>query len=270
MDALGAATATAVNSMLSIERRFAASARRLATGAASPEDNPSNHALATSLGTRLSTFDIGEMNAALANGALSTAQGALASISSTITKMASIASQAMSADPATRDALAAQYDSLRGQIDGYAADASLNGASLVSATPSTLSVDATGGGAPTLTVKGVASDSASLGLTTAGASWAGPGGTAAIQSSLDAAQKAAAIASQTAAGFAAAQSSLGATSAYDAATAQADQAEVSSLIGGAPAQELVNMKLLATQYQAAAAVVRTSDDMRKRLVSLFA
>ena len=65
---------------------------------------------------------------------------------------------------ADRAAAAAQFETLRGQLDTLANDASFSGTGLLGANPDNLTVVLNEDGSSTLTLKGVASDSASLGV----------------------------------------------------------------------------------------------------------
>ncbi len=80
-----------------------------------------------------------------------------------------IAARGGSAD--ARAAAAAQFDALRAQIDSLAGDVDFNGINLISASPGSLTVTFNETGTSSLTVPGVASDSASLGIGTAAGSF---------------------------------------------------------------------------------------------------
>ena len=68
-------------------------------------------------------------------------------------------------------AAAAQFDALRAQIDSLAGDAGFNGINFISASPGSLTVAFNETGPSSLTVPGVASDTASLGIGTAAGSF---------------------------------------------------------------------------------------------------
>jgi flagellin-like hook-associated protein FlgL len=108
------------------------------------------------------------------NQGISTISGALSGIGS-ITDIANqlkgiaIAARGGSAD--ARSAAAAQFDALRAQIDSLAGDVEFNGINLIAASPDSLTVPFSESGASSLTVSGVASDAASLGIGTAAGSF---------------------------------------------------------------------------------------------------
>ncbi len=92
---------------------------------------------------------------------------------STITDIANqlkgLAVAARGGSAESRAAAAAQFDALRAQIDSLAGDANFNGINLISASPGSLTVTFNETGTSSLTVPGIASDAASLGIgTTAG------------------------------------------------------------------------------------------------------
>jgi flagellin len=108
------------------------------------------------------------------NQGVSALGGALAGISAitAITnqlKGIAIAAHDWSADG--RTAAATQFDALRAQIDSLAGDAGFNGINFISASPSSLMVAFNETGPSSLTVPGVASDTASLGIGTAAGSF---------------------------------------------------------------------------------------------------
>ena len=85
-------------------------------------------------------------------------------ISGLANQLKGIATAARGGTVAERAAAAAQFDELRGQIDNLAGDVSFNGINLLSSTPDNLTVAFNESGSSTLTISGVASDSASLGI----------------------------------------------------------------------------------------------------------
>ena len=108
------------------------------------------------------------------NQSVSALGGALSGISA-ITAIANqlegIAIAARGGSANDRASAAAQFDALRAQIDSLAGDAGFNGINLISASPGYLTVAFNETGTSSLTVPGVASDTASLGIGTAAGSF---------------------------------------------------------------------------------------------------
>lgn len=104
----------------------------------------------------------GEINQGLS--ALGSAQAGLRAISSLVQQLKGIAVSAPNGTLEERHAIAQQFDQLRGQIDSLAADAGYGGSNLLAAPPNALTVSFNAPGTSSLTIDGVASDSASLGI----------------------------------------------------------------------------------------------------------
>lgn len=107
----------------------------------------------------------GDINQGLS--ALGSAQIGLRAITSLTQQLKGLAVSAQNGTAEERQAIAEQFDELRGQIDSLAADAGYGGSNLLASPPGALSVSFNASGTSSLTVDGVASDAASLGIETA-------------------------------------------------------------------------------------------------------
>ncbi len=98
---------------------------------------------------------------------LSAIGGALSGIDSItrlVEQLKATANGATDQTAAERAEQAARFDRLRGQLDAITADVSYNGVSLLAASPDSLTVTFDSKTGSSLTIEGVASDSASLGI----------------------------------------------------------------------------------------------------------
>ncbi len=93
------------------------------------------------------------------------------SITALTNQLRGIAVVARGGSAESRAAAAAQFDTLRAQIDSLAGDVDFNGINLISASPGSLTVTFNETGTSSLTVAGIASDAASLGIGTAAGSF---------------------------------------------------------------------------------------------------
>lgn len=146
---------------------------RLATGkkVASAMDDASAYYTSRNLYNRAD--DLSPVKDNIMNGlnVVKAATQGLDAIEKVLVQMKGLATQAAAATTvADRATYAAQYDALRGQLDKLATDSSFNGINLLKATPDSLTVNLNETGTASLTVAGVASDSAGLAVT-ASNSW---------------------------------------------------------------------------------------------------
>ncbi len=95
---------------------------------------------------------------------LGNALSGLNAINDLIKQIRATALGATDQPPATRAEQAVRFDQLRAQLDSLAADVSYDGVRLVAATPDELTVPFSAATGSSLTISGVASDSASLGI----------------------------------------------------------------------------------------------------------
>ena len=101
-----------------------------------------------------------------------TAVAGIEAISDIVEQMKGLALGAKSdADTVNRSKAAVQFNDLRGQLDNLANDSSYKGTNLIKASPNNLKVTFSEDGASTLTITGVASDTAGLSITTAANNW---------------------------------------------------------------------------------------------------
>jgi len=98
---------------------------------------------------------------------LSAVGGALSGIDSIgklVRQLRATAQDATDGTPAVRAAAAARFDEIRSQIDSLASDVNYDGVRLLAASPDDLTVPFNAESGASLTISGVASDSASLGI----------------------------------------------------------------------------------------------------------
>lgn len=95
---------------------------------------------------------------------LGSALNGIDAISGLANQLKGIAAAARGGTAAERAAAAAQFDEFLSQIDNLAGDVSFNGINLLSSPPGNLTVAFNQSGSSSLTISGVASDSASLGI----------------------------------------------------------------------------------------------------------
>lgn len=146
---------------------------RLATGkkVSSALDNPSAYFTAQSLYNRADDLSSIKDNVTQALNTVKAATEGLSGIEKVLTQMKGIGEQAKSATTAAeRATYATQYDALRTQLDNLAKDASFNGVNLIKGTPDSLTATFNEGATATMTIAGIASDSAGLSVTAAN-SW---------------------------------------------------------------------------------------------------
>ncbi|MDA0306947.1 MAG: flagellin [Proteobacteria bacterium] len=169
---LTAATKTALVNTLYTVSLADKTRLRLASGLKvnSPSDNAPAFFQAQALTGRAASLLAvkGGINQGLSS--LGGAQIGLDAIAEIAKQLKGLALSARNGTTAERQALAVQFDALRGQIDSLAADAGYGGVNLLKSPPDDLSVSFNapdGSGGSGVTVAGVASDAASLGIGTA-------------------------------------------------------------------------------------------------------
>ena len=164
--AISASTRTA---LLTIQRTTAlADTKRenLATGLRvnSPVDNPSAFFTARSLSNRANDLLAVKDNIGQSASALGSTFAGIDALGKTVDQLKAVLEDARGGTAADRAAAVAQFEALRGQLDTLSDDASFSGTALLGANPDNLTVVLNEDGSSTLTLEGVASDAASLGI----------------------------------------------------------------------------------------------------------
>lgn len=138
----------------------------LATGFSvnNPAANPSAFFAARNLSNRANDLLAAKDNIVASAGALGSTFAGIDALGKTVDQLKAVLEAARGGTAADRAAAAAQFETLRGQLDTLANDASFSGTGLLGANPDNLTVVLNEDGSSTLTLKGVASDSASLGV----------------------------------------------------------------------------------------------------------
>lgn len=138
----------------------------LATGLRinSPIANPSAFFAARSLSNRANDLLVVKDNIGQGASTLGSTFVGIDALGKTIDQLKAVLESARGGTDADRAAAAAQFETLRGQLDSLANDASFSGTALLGANPNDLTVVLNEDGSSTLTLEGVASDSASLGV----------------------------------------------------------------------------------------------------------
>lgn len=171
-------TASVRQSLLSLQRTTEQQGivgNRLATGKKvnSALDNPSNFFTSESLQNRASDLNRLLDQMGLAVKTVEAADAGITGIKKLVETAQGLARQArQSGDAPTRAALATQYETIRTQIDQLTADSGYNGTNLIAATPDNLDVVFNEDGSNSLSITGVALDTAGLPLAAATGSWA--------------------------------------------------------------------------------------------------
>lgn len=164
------ALSPATQSVLQLLQRTASlsnqTTERLATGLKVNRaiDNAPAFLLAQSLNARAGNLLALKDGIGQGASALGGALNGIDAISGLANQLKGIAAAARGGSAAERAAAAAQFDEFRRQIDSLAGDVSFNGTNLLSSTPGNLTVAFNESGSSSLTISGVASDSASLGI----------------------------------------------------------------------------------------------------------
>ena len=138
----------------------------LATGfnVNNPAANPSAFFAARSLSNRANDLLAAKDNIGGSAGALGSTFAGIDALGKTVEQLKAVLESARGGTAADRAAAAARFEALRGQLDTLANDSSFSGTGLLGANPDNLTVALNEDGSSTLTLKGVASDSASLGI----------------------------------------------------------------------------------------------------------
>jgi flagellin len=165
-------TASTRANLLTAQRTDALGARtsrRLATGQRvnTPTDNPITFFLAKALidqaGDLLQVKDNIGQSLSVVGSSISDVKY----LTQLINQLKAVATDAIDTSQAARAEQAAQFDEIRAQLDTLAADSQFAGVNLIGAPPDDHSVLFNQDGSSSLTISGVASDSASLGIGTA-------------------------------------------------------------------------------------------------------
>lgn len=141
---------------------------RLATGkkVSSAIDDPAVYFTSQALYSRASDLASIKENIAQAASVVKSATDALAGVEKILKQMKGLAESAKASSDATeRGTYGTQYDDLRTQLDALTDDASFNGVNLLKATPDDLTVTFNEDASATMTIDGIASDSAGLSVT---------------------------------------------------------------------------------------------------------
>ena len=138
----------------------------LATGfnVNNPAANPSAFFAARSLSNRANDLLAAKDNIGGSASALGSTFAGIDALGKTVEQLKAVLESARGGTAADRAAAAAQFEALRGQLDTLANDSSFSGTGLLGANPDNLTVALNEDGSSTLTLKGVAFDSASLGI----------------------------------------------------------------------------------------------------------
>ena len=130
----------------------------------SPIDNPLAFFAARSLSNRANDLLAVKDTIGQSASALGSTFVGIDALGKTVDQLKAVLEAARGGTAADRAAAAAQFEALRGQLDTLANDASFSGTGLLGANPNDLTVALNEDGSSTLTLEGVASDSASLGV----------------------------------------------------------------------------------------------------------
>ena len=132
-----------------------------------PSDDAPAFFLARTLTDRAGDLLALKDDAGQAASAIGGAIAGIDSITDLVNQARALAASARGGTVEARQAVALQFDEVRRQIDALAADVGFAGVRLLAPTPSNLTVEFNESGTSTLTVAGIASDAASLGIGTA-------------------------------------------------------------------------------------------------------
>jgi flagellin-like hook-associated protein FlgL len=162
---LTASVRTQLDAVRSIQRTYDRKSEELATNR--KDDDEKSQRLADYVAQQLSNraSDLLAIKDAIGQGASKSlvAQSGLRSIDKSLDQLKSLALQyENTSDPAIQAKLQTQFDALSQQVDNFARDSSFGGTQLISATPDDLTIPLSD--KSSITIKGQASDSASLNL----------------------------------------------------------------------------------------------------------
>lgn len=182
-------TSTDRASLLSLQRTADIrneAASRLASGldVQSTTDDPVAFNQANAIRDRVSDLLNAKDNIGQGISAIESSLDGLDALSDLNDQLRGIARSALGGNEAQRQAAAEQFDTIRQQFDALAADASFGGTSLLTSTSEQLSISINDRGT-TIDVEGSASDTSSLGLTSASGSFNAFQSDADIRAALD-------------------------------------------------------------------------------------
>ncbi len=260
-------SASAINSLNTLWWKTDKSLRNLSSGKNQSllTDSPGAYAAALAYNTQAASLTAAQPGVSLASGSLSLGVSALSSVNNVLQAMRNAAQDALSnPSQSLRGDLQSQYNSLLGQVNNLVSNAGINGINLVSAIPSTLSLPSGGQGGSTLTVNGVASDSASLGLTSA--NW---NSSEAIQATIGSLDTAISTVQSTLAGFGAPMAAVNTAQAINSSTILTDQGTAQTLSQSDIVQESTTLAGLRASRAAAAAALETSIKAEQAKLSLL-
>lgn len=242
--------------------------QRLVTGraVASALDDAPAFALAQGLTQRAQTLGQVGTQVGQGIGALQAAQNGIDAIGKVVKQLKGLALDALgSYDPNVQNQLATQYNALVGQIDTIAGDTSYGGVNLIKANPDTLTVSGPGQTLST-SVSGQAADSASLGISLAGA-WST--GSAAITADLSKLDQAFQSLSQTASSLGSNTAHLQAVAAYATAQAQTASSGAAKLTEVDQAEAVLSAQSAQTYRQLGLNALRSQVNSQDALLGLF-
>ena len=246
-------------------------ARRLATGKRvnEPSDDVRAFFLAKSLtdraGDLLAVKDTIGQDLSAVGGALS----GIDSITRLVEQLKATANDAVDQTAASRAEQAARFDEVRTQLDSLAADVNFDGVKLLAGLPDNLTVpfDKTSGSS--LTISGVASDSASLGIGSAAVSFNNFATDADIQAAVDALDAAIVTLRSTATGLGSNASVLNTRLDFTQDLADTLEAGAGQLTGADLNQEAANLLSLNIARALAVASLNITNQSQQAILQLF-
>jgi flagellin-like hook-associated protein FlgL len=229
------------------------------------QESPGAYAAAVDYQSSADTLTAAQPGLSLASGSLSLASGALSNVNKVLQAMQQVAQNALSTpSPEVRSDLQTQYNAMASQINNLVNNASINGINLVSANPSTLAVSPAGAAGSTQTINGVASNAASLGITTA--NWSSAAG---IEASLGQVESAAGTVQSTMAGFGAPMAAVDTAQSMNASTILSSQSSADSLTSDDLGSEAVSLAGEKTQRASSIAALQGYIKTQEAVLGLF-
>lgn len=140
---------------------------RIATGKkySSAIEKPIAISISNSLSNRAADLLAIKDNISQGSSRLKTTLGGLNTIDQTLDQLKAVARQHSATDDAAEQAeLSNQFDVIKGQLDNFARDSSYGGTNLIGPSPDDLNINLNEDGTSSITINGVASDSAALGV----------------------------------------------------------------------------------------------------------
>ncbi|MBT3549622.1 MAG: hypothetical protein HOO19_16295 [Rhodospirillaceae bacterium] len=141
---------------------------RIATGKkySSAIEKPIAISISNSLSNRAADLLAIKDNISQGSSRLKTTLSGLNTIDQTLDQLKAVAYQHAATDDVAKQAeLANQFNVIKGQLDNFARDTSYGGTNLIGASPDDLNINLNEDGTSSVTITGVASDSATLGVT---------------------------------------------------------------------------------------------------------